>query len=221
MGQPHPSSLASELRQKYDRAAGSYSRRFADPDAVAARQLDLISRWGTSLAPGATVLEVGCGDGFSTVGLARAGLRVTAFDLSPRMAAVTKQRLNDAGVSGDVFACDLNHFESRGTFDAVAAFTGAFFTYVENPRETLRRLADATRGKLLIDLSPRSVAVADAMRLVRDAGFSNVEWRAFLVPTRFRIPSAARPLLRSLERAPLITPLILRRKFRVVIKGEK
>lgn len=215
------SEPAPSVREKYDRVAESYSGRYADPDAVAARQLDLICRWGTRMDPGSTVLEAGCGDGFSTVGFAQAGLRVTAFDQSPKIAAVTKARLTAAGVRADVFASDLNDLQIRGSFDTVAAFMGAFFAYVDDPLATLKKLAAATRVKLLVDLNPRATPLADAMDLVRAAGFPDVDWRAFLVPLRFRVPRPARAVLRSLERAPVVTPLLLRYKFRVVVKGEK
>ena len=58
----------------------SYSERYADSTAIAERQRDLVTRWGTRLEAGATVLELGCADGFSTECMTRSGLHVTGID---------------------------------------------------------------------------------------------------------------------------------------------
>ena len=67
-------------------------RRFQDPEQM----------FGTFVRPGMHVLDVGCGAGFNTEGLARLvgpdGL-VAAVDLQPRMLEMTKQRLERGGLS--------------------------------------------------------------------------------------------------------------------------
>jgi len=66
-------------------------RRFHDPAQI----------FGASVRAGMEVLDVGCGAGFNTEGLARLvgpeGL-VVAVDLQPRMLAMTRQRLERAGL---------------------------------------------------------------------------------------------------------------------------
>jgi len=66
-------------------------RMFHDPERI----------FGASVHPGMEVLDVGCGAGFNTEGLARLvgpeGL-VVAVDLQPRMLAMTKERLERAGL---------------------------------------------------------------------------------------------------------------------------
>jgi len=57
--------------------------------------------FGASVRPGMQVLDVGCGAGFNTEGLARlVGPEgsVVAVDLQPRMLAMTKERLERAGL---------------------------------------------------------------------------------------------------------------------------
>ena len=67
-------------------------RRFHDPEQI----------FGELVRPGMQVLDVGCGAGFNTEGLARLvgpdGL-VAAVDLQPRMLEMTKQRLERGGLS--------------------------------------------------------------------------------------------------------------------------
>lgn len=67
-------------------------RRFHDPEAL----------FGSSVRPGMRVLDVGCGAGFNTEGLARlvgAEGRVVAVDLQPRMLAMTERRLRENGLA--------------------------------------------------------------------------------------------------------------------------
>ena len=70
-------------------------RWFHDPEAL----------FGSSVQPGMRVLDVGCGAGFNTEGLARlvgAEGRVVAVDLQPRMLAMTEQRLRENGLADRV-----------------------------------------------------------------------------------------------------------------------
>jgi len=66
-------------------------RMFHDPEQI----------FGASVRPGMHVLDIGCGAGFNTEGLAQLvgpeGL-VVAVDLQPRMLAMTKQRLEGSGL---------------------------------------------------------------------------------------------------------------------------
>lgn len=67
-------------------------RRFHEPEEI----------FGPFVRPGMHVLDVGCGAGFNTEGLARLvgpeGL-VVGVDLQPRMLAMTKERLEGSGLS--------------------------------------------------------------------------------------------------------------------------
>jgi len=51
---------------------------------------------------GSTLLEIGCGTGEEAVALARAGRRVVATDISPKMAAVTRAKARAAGLDDRV-----------------------------------------------------------------------------------------------------------------------
>ena len=69
---------------------------------------------------GKRVLEIGCGMGFHTEMLLRAGARLTSIDISPTSVASTKKRLEIKGLEGDVRQMDAEQLEfPDGEFDLV------------------------------------------------------------------------------------------------------
>lgn len=204
---------------KYDRVAGSYSSRYADPDAIASRQVELVTGWGAKLAAGGSVLELGCADGFVTERLVRAGLDVTAVDFSPGMIDVAQARLS--GTDARLAIADLNVYEPERDFDVVMGLMWTFFGYVDDPVTVLARLGARTRRKLLVDVNPRAYPLRVALRDMHAAGFSKVSWRPFFVPQTIRTGPLSRRALRAAERVPGLRGALLTRKFVVVIKGER
>lgn len=73
-----------EVAELYDRARPGYPEALID---------DLVSLSG--IAPGARVLELGCGTGQLTRSLARRGFRVLCLEPGANMASVARQRLAD------------------------------------------------------------------------------------------------------------------------------
>ncbi|MEO7495379.1 MAG: cyclopropane-fatty-acyl-phospholipid synthase family protein [Massilia sp.] len=74
------------------------------------------------LAPGASVLEIGCGwGGFAELAAREAGARVTGLTLSTEQLAYAGQRLADAGLAGqaDLRLCDYR--DCAGQYDAIAS----------------------------------------------------------------------------------------------------
>jgi SAM-dependent methyltransferase len=76
------------------------------------------------IEPGMRVLEVGCGQGRYTLPLARRGIRVEGFDLSPVMLAHLREAADASGLEiplheGDVLEPPA---EVEGEFDAVVGF---------------------------------------------------------------------------------------------------
>lgn len=69
---------------------------------------------------GKRVLEIGCGMGFHSELLARAGGRLTSIDISPTSVEATKRRLSLAGIESDVREMDALEAGSLGeTFDLI------------------------------------------------------------------------------------------------------
>lgn len=121
----------NEDAERYDRARPRYPAQMSDDLAAA------------GVAPGARVLEIGCGTGQATVSLAERGYRIVAVELGTDMAAVARRNL--AG------------------FDSVEVVTAAFEEW-PLPREPFDVVFSATAFHW-IDPSVRVSKSADALRL--------------------------------------------------------
>lgn len=70
------------------------------------------------LPAGAAILDVGCGTGRHTVGLASRGYRMTGVDLSSGMLAVAGRRAESAGVEVEWVHSNAADFRRAASFDA-------------------------------------------------------------------------------------------------------
>lgn len=90
--------------------AGEGPHAVGSPEFFAAHEAMTLAEHGGAphpihfrgIAPGARVLDVGCGNGFWTVQLARRGFAVTACDLTARAADLTRRRLALSGLTAEV-----------------------------------------------------------------------------------------------------------------------
>jgi cyclopropane-fatty-acyl-phospholipid synthase len=88
-------------------------------DAQAAKYERLLGE--LALAPGAKVLEIGCGwGGFAEVA-ARAGHRFRGISLSPAQTAYAQERLAREGLDGEAELAIIDYRDQRGRFDGVAS----------------------------------------------------------------------------------------------------
>jgi SAM-dependent methyltransferase len=100
-----------EVAEAYDRARPCYPEPVFD---------DLMALAG--LRRGDRVLEIGPGTGQATGALAARGLRLTAVELGPELAAVARRRLARFP-QVEVVQADVESWDGAGGFDAVVAFT--------------------------------------------------------------------------------------------------
>ena len=87
----HQRTLFDGIAERYEDSRPSYPSRAIEFVTTTA-----------ALAPGATILEIGCGTGQLTEQLACHGFRLTAIDIGPSMVATAQRRLPDAEVSFQV-----------------------------------------------------------------------------------------------------------------------
>ncbi|NEA63423.1 class I SAM-dependent methyltransferase [Streptomyces sp. SID12488] len=125
-----------EAAELYDRARPRYPRALVDDLARAA-----------GLGPGSRVLEIAPGTGQLSVPLAATGCRLTAVELGPSLAAVTRHNLR-AFPSAEVTVADFEHWPlPPEPFDLAACATA--FHWLD-PAVRLPRIAQALRpGGLL------------------------------------------------------------------------
>jgi SAM-dependent methyltransferase len=90
----------ADTRQAFDSVAAVYDGPLGNNalvQRVRARTLAAVTR---SVAPGAAVLDLGCGTGIDAAFLAQQGYLVTAIDWSPEMVRRTQERAIQAGLDG-------------------------------------------------------------------------------------------------------------------------
>lgn len=79
------------------------------------------------IAPGDTVLDMGCGTGRHSVELAKRGMKVTGVDLSEGMLAEARKEAEKAGVEVIFVQADATRFSSDLRFDAaICVCEGSF-----------------------------------------------------------------------------------------------
>lgn len=81
----HKQSI-EKAAKRFSMRAQDYSERvYVDPVKYFERRAYIIRHWGTQLAPGDSILELGCGDGFLGCLLAEKGFGYTGIDVSSGM----------------------------------------------------------------------------------------------------------------------------------------
>ncbi len=123
-----------------------------------------------AIAPGAEVLDIGCGTGRHAVQLARRGFRVTGVDLSPGMLAEAARAAAEAGVEVELIEADATAFDLGRMFDAAICLCEGAFTLVgaSDPVEhDMAILRNAFRS--LRPCAPFVLTAINGLRLIRDA----------------------------------------------------
>ena len=115
------------------------------------------------LGEGARVLDLACGRGRISIGLAQRGMLVTGLDLSPRSLELAQADADAAGVEIDFVRRDMRELDAEGEFEAVVnVFTS--FGYFPTQAEDERVLANVARslvpgGRFLLEMV-NTIAIA-------------------------------------------------------------
>jgi SAM-dependent methyltransferase len=138
-----------------------YLVRYVHPETDA--QVEAIDKI-LHLRKGGRILDVACGSGRHTIGLAKRGYRVTGFDLSRALLAEARKAARLAGVKPTFVEGDMRRLRFTSSFDAaISMFTSfGYFDRQEEDRDVLRGIARALRprGKFLMELFNRDSLVA-------------------------------------------------------------
>ena len=94
----------------------------------------------------ATVLDLACGTGSTTLPLAKRGLRATGLDLSEEMLAIAAEKAQKEGIDVDFVAADMLELPFETQFDLVVSFQDGI-NYLTG-QDDLKRLAAAVSGVL-------------------------------------------------------------------------
>lgn len=104
----------------------------------------LIDKLG--IAPGMTVLDLGCGDGTTAIPAAKRGARVQGVDIARNLVAAGNRRIREEGLTniviGEGDATNLQEIPD-GTFDLVVSIFGAMFA--PKPFDVANELVRVTR----------------------------------------------------------------------------
>ncbi|MFO7156109.1 MAG: class I SAM-dependent methyltransferase [Pseudomonadota bacterium] len=115
-----------------------------------------------ALAPGARVLDLGCGNGRHVLALARRGFDVTGIDFSTALLEEARAARESEGLSCQFVLADARNLpiETLPPFDAVISIFTSFglFSEVEN-EAVARNMAACLKpgGRLLLDLGNRAL----------------------------------------------------------------
>lgn len=136
--------LENHLSQEHDWA----SRKLA----VIERQVDWLC---SQLAPGAQVLDLGCGPGFYTQLLAKRGFCCTGVDFSPASIAYAQQQAQAAGLDIDYQLLDVRSYRPTKKFDFITMTFGELNVFsAADAKSLLKHCANwlTPSGKLLVEV---------------------------------------------------------------------
>jgi SAM-dependent methyltransferase len=198
--------VRDDIVPKYDAIAEEYSAHdYANPERYYARRAELVA---TGLAPGASVLDIACGDGGLGRALLALGFDYRGVDASARMVEVARRALGDRVVQGSF------DYEPRDAVDATTIFRSLYL--VPDRRGFLERVRGFTTRKLVFDFDPRAYSTHAVRTDLRAAGWDRVELRPFLLPQRASLSGPLQAALYALEPLPG-AQLITRVRFPLLV----
>ena len=99
----------------------------------------------SSLKPGASVLDLCCGQGRHSVQLAKRGFQVTGLDLNAEYLDLASKAAEAAKVTIETVAADMREIPFENKFDAIVNMYSSF-GYLESEAEDLKVLESGGEG---------------------------------------------------------------------------
>jgi SAM-dependent methyltransferase len=196
--------------EKYDALAAGFSEReYAAPEVYSAGRARLVAELGPKLERGATVLDLGCGDGIMAAPLLARGLRYTGVDSSEQMVEEGRRRHPQL----EFVAARSEDYDPPEPVDATLCLRA--FYYPEDRIAFFRKVRGYTNVKFVFDFRQAAHPAGSVRRDLQEAGFTRIEMRPYFVPQRRSLPGPAVTLLEAFERAGPIAMLLSRRLGRV------
>lgn len=173
---------------KFDAEAGRWwdpRGPFAPLHMMNPARMAVLRRWLGPLE-GARVLDVGCGGGLVSEGLARAGAAVTGLDASPQAIAVARSHAEEGRLDIAYRQGELS--ETTEVFDSVTALE--VVEHVPDPGAFVAALAARVRpgGRIALSTVSRTaasyaLAIVGAEYVARWVPPGTHDWRRFLRPS--------------------------------------
>jgi SAM-dependent methyltransferase len=135
---------------------------FLTPQATQAEAEFVIDAMG--LAPGAQVLDVGCGYGRHAMELAARGYHVVGLDLSTPLLVRGGEEAHRRGLSINFIRGDMRELDFEGQFDAAYCLFSTFGYFDdETNKKAIANIARALKpgGRVLIEILNRDYVIAD------------------------------------------------------------
>ncbi len=210
-------SPSVSLSQKYDRVSeGFAAAEYADPAFYNRRRAEAAFALGPALPPGATVLDLACGDASLADEVLARGYRYLGVDPSAGMCAAARRRV---GGRGAIEQGDFTTYVPSEPVDATIVLRAWYL--VDDRVEVLRRIGAYTRVKLVFDVSARQLSLERVAEEVRLAGFDRLDTRPFFVSMQVVPPRLVDRALRTLERSGPLARFVAARRFRVLCAASR
>lgn len=153
--------LANHLSQDHDWA----SRR----QKVIEQQVEWIA---SQLSPGAHILDLGCGPGFYTHGLAERGFHCTGVDFSPASVSWARQQAQKAGLNIDYVQQDIRTYWPDKSFDFIMMTFGELNVFSAADARSL-----VSRCALWLEPDGRLLTEVHTFDEVKRQGMAEPSWQ--------------------------------------------
>ena len=155
--------------EKFDRLARGYSAHdYADPSRYSDRRAQAAIGVGPPLAPGATVLDLACGDANMAEPFLARGFRYTGVDGS---AAMIEEARGRSATGCRCVVARIDEYEPPEPVDLTICLRA--FYYPDDRQAFFRRIAGYTRTKFVFDFDPRVYDRSELERDLRASGFTH------------------------------------------------